>query len=242
MTYKMDDVVCFCVKFGIPVNPEPAMVDPALLMQRVGLAKEEMIEYASAAEQLAIRPSVEDAKDFLDASVDIVYAIMATCASLGFDFDEAWRRVHSANMAKERAKDANNKRGSAYDVVKPKGWTPPDLTDLVFQPTVRDLLCDKSGSNSARILRTAQEITSTVELERSFRELNGLSRHSATISSLETLDTPSTSSDSLSETTWNEPLGRSHRNSGGNDSANESTAQLDSTATDTSLKDVRKAS
>jgi hypothetical protein len=35
-------------------------------------------------------------------------------------------------MQKRRAQSANeSKRGSAFDIVKPDGWTPPDLTDLL---------------------------------------------------------------------------------------------------------------
>jgi len=53
----------------------------------------------------------------------------------GLDFVEAWDRVHRANMSKVRAEKAgDSKRGSKFDVVKPSGWTAPDLTDLVGDP------------------------------------------------------------------------------------------------------------
>jgi len=53
----------------------------------------------------------------------------------GLDFVEAWERVHRANMSKVRAeKTGDSKRGSTFDVVKPSGWTAPDLTDLVGDP------------------------------------------------------------------------------------------------------------
>lgn len=68
----------------------------------------------------------------LDALVDLVYVALGTSYLHGFDFREAWRRVHAANMTKVRALRAGDStRGSIYDVVKPQGFVPPDLSDLV---------------------------------------------------------------------------------------------------------------
>lgn len=238
----MDDVVAFGTKFGIPLNDEPSMIDPLLLLQRVGLIREEIVELRGAADQLVIQPTAKDAEDFLDASVDAVYAILATCAAFGFDFDEAWRRVHAANMAKERASNADNKRGSQYDVVKPKGWCPPDLSDLVFEPTVRDYLCADNGSTSAFTSPTQINPTFTVELERSFRELRGSLKDGETIFNCQTSDTPDTSSSSSNETTSSNPHGMSPSNSGKSDSPNESTEVSALAATLTLLKEEKKAS
>jgi predicted HAD superfamily Cof-like phosphohydrolase len=44
---------------------------------------------------------------------------------------EGWNRVHAANMQKVKGTQEISKRNSPYDVVKPKDWTPPDLSDLV---------------------------------------------------------------------------------------------------------------
>ena len=45
-------------------------------------------------------------------------------------FEEAFERVMIANCQKEIGQ--NQKRGSfQLDLVKPKGWTAPDLSDLV---------------------------------------------------------------------------------------------------------------
>ena len=45
-----------------------------------------------------------------------------------FQFEMAWKRVHAANMLKERRATA---RSGEYDVAKPEGWSAPDLSDLV---------------------------------------------------------------------------------------------------------------
>jgi predicted HAD superfamily Cof-like phosphohydrolase len=68
----------------------------------------------------------------LDALVDLVYVALGTAVMQGFDFEEAWRRVHAANMLKTKYSRANpGKRKSSFDVVKPIGWIRPNLSDLV---------------------------------------------------------------------------------------------------------------
>lgn len=68
----------------------------------------------------------------MDALIDLIYVALGTAYLQGFDMDEGWRRVHEANMKKVRAlRKEDSARGSTYDVVKPPGWTPPDLSDLV---------------------------------------------------------------------------------------------------------------
>ena len=57
---------------------------------------------------------------------------LGTAYMQGFNFKEAWRRVHEANMRKVRAtSEEQSKRNSSSDVVKPAGWVAPDLKDLV---------------------------------------------------------------------------------------------------------------
>jgi len=47
-------------------------------------------------------------------------------------WDEMWKDVQKANMAKVRASSAlDSKRGSSFDVVKPIGWTPPRTQELI---------------------------------------------------------------------------------------------------------------
>jgi hypothetical protein len=72
----------------------------------------------------------------LDALVDLTYVVLGT-AYLQFGpqkFNEAWNRVHRANMRKVRAaRGGDSTRGSTFDVVKPAGWTAPDHSDLVLE-------------------------------------------------------------------------------------------------------------
>lgn len=89
---------------------------------RIQFMYEELKEYCDA----------KTREDALDALVDLVYVAVGTAYLHGFNFNEAFRRVQNANLAKVRAESADDsKRGSSYDVVKPEGWLPPFLGDLV---------------------------------------------------------------------------------------------------------------
>lgn len=85
------------------------------------------------AEEEQERLSAQSEIDEFDALIDKVYFIMGYCLLRGWNFPEGWRRVHAANMLKERAKEdgSNSKRDSGFDVVKPEGWEHPDLSDLI---------------------------------------------------------------------------------------------------------------
>jgi len=121
MATKMEMIKEFHEKFGLEYNGPPRRLPLELENFRIEFMQEEVNEYDSAflVEQL-------------DALVDLVYVAMGTAYLHGFDFDEAFRRVHEANMKKKRSVGTIlSGRGSAYDVVKPEGWEPPFLDDLV---------------------------------------------------------------------------------------------------------------
>lgn len=103
----------------------PRALEPDMSDFRIGFGKEEHDEYITAV-------AANDLEGQLDALVDQVYVALGTAWLQGFDFNEAFRRVHAANMSKVRTESAEgSKRFSKYDVVKPAGWKAPVLTDLV---------------------------------------------------------------------------------------------------------------
>lgn len=75
---------------------------------------------------------IDDAKAF-DALLDLNYVSHGTAHLLGYPWQIGWNAVQAANMAKERAaKDgSDSKRGSAWDVVKPPGWTAPNIDKIL---------------------------------------------------------------------------------------------------------------
>lgn len=125
MRHPMDDVAEFHAKFGLAYDGPPRVLDDEMQILRDTQLDEELTEYAEA----------PDDEARFDALIDLVYFAIGTCVLRGWDFREGWRRVHARNMLKERAKSASDsKRGSQFDVVKPPGWIPADLSDLVRIP------------------------------------------------------------------------------------------------------------
>lgn len=89
---------------------------------RITCLREEITEYRDA----------ETKADELDALIDLVVFALGTAERQGMlgSFEEGFERVMAANMAKQVGK--NKKRDNfAIDLVKPDGWSAPDLTDLV---------------------------------------------------------------------------------------------------------------
>jgi len=119
------DVQKFSKKFGFLYEGKPRIIPADIYRYRLQFMREEVEEYMEAWRR-------QDNEAMLDALVDLVYVTLGTAQFHGFDFDEAWKRVHAANMKKRRATDASeSKRGTGLDVVKPKGWKTPDLKDLL---------------------------------------------------------------------------------------------------------------
>ena len=119
---------------------------------RITCLREEIREYEES----------ENLEEELDALVDLVYFALGTAYRHGFDFKEAWKRVHAANMRKIRAGTASeSKRGSNLDIIKPKNWKKPDLTDIVY-PKPNPALVSISGGVYAK---KRHNITSADERE-----------------------------------------------------------------------------
>lgn len=119
------DVLAFHEKYGRPMPAKPEGLSADDWVFRTTFLQEELREFNSAYR-------AGDQADQLDALVDLVYVAIGTAIWAGWDFEEAWRRVHAANMRKilTPSKDAS-KRGRAFDVIKPEGWIAPDHSDLV---------------------------------------------------------------------------------------------------------------
>jgi predicted HAD superfamily Cof-like phosphohydrolase len=141
----MKDIREFHVKFGLEYEGRPrSLYNENMDMFRFRFLVEELDEYQRSIialrQELTLPPEidkdpgiiVEKLGQALDALVDLTYVAMGTAYLHGFDFEEAWRRVHEANMRKVRVeRPEDSKRGSGFDVIKPDGWEPPDHSDLV---------------------------------------------------------------------------------------------------------------
>ena len=66
--------------------------------------------------------------DDLDALIDILVVTIGAIHSLGADAEGAWREVMSTNFAKIDQQTGRVRKREDGKVLKPVGWTPPDLT------------------------------------------------------------------------------------------------------------------
>jgi len=132
-------VAQFADKFDLAYDGPPRQLDEDLFAFRRRFLLEELDEYLTA-------HLTGNMEGMLDGLVDLIYVAVGTALLHGFDLDEAFRRVHAANMRKARAESVNqSSRGHRLDVVKPPGWTPPWLKDLVMIE-----LCESTGCTHGR--------------------------------------------------------------------------------------------
>ena len=63
--------------------------------------------------------------------MDMIWVILGYCRMKGFDVDGAWEEVALSNLAKIDSTTGKVVKNNAGKVMKPEGWTPPDLTKFV---------------------------------------------------------------------------------------------------------------
>nr|BAR25286.1 Putative NTP pyrophosphohydrolase [uncultured Mediterranean phage uvMED]BAR25303.1 Putative NTP pyrophosphohydrolase [uncultured Mediterranean phage uvMED] len=113
----IEEVNAFLTKFGLNYKGTPITLHPTVKADRIKHMQEEISEYSYA----------KNKEEELDAIIDIIYLAIGTGLMHGFDIEEAFKRVHQANMKRIRNPVLTDKGG----IFKPKGWVAPDLKDLV---------------------------------------------------------------------------------------------------------------
>ena len=63
----------------------------------------------------------------LDALIDILVVTIGAIHSAGFDAEGAWKEVMATNFAKIDHETGRVRKREDGKVLKPQGWTPPDL-------------------------------------------------------------------------------------------------------------------
>jgi predicted HAD superfamily Cof-like phosphohydrolase len=72
-----------------------------------------------------------DKVEQLDALIDILVVTIGAIHSGGFDAEGAWKEVMSTNFAKIDKETGKVRKREDGKVLKPVGWTPPDLKQFV---------------------------------------------------------------------------------------------------------------
>jgi predicted HAD superfamily Cof-like phosphohydrolase len=67
----------------------------------------------------------------LDALIDILVVTIGAIHSAGFDAEGAWKEVMSTNFAKIDKDTGKVRKREDGKVLKPVGWTPPNLTPFL---------------------------------------------------------------------------------------------------------------
>jgi predicted HAD superfamily Cof-like phosphohydrolase len=90
----------------------------------LGLIKEEGDELQAAIVK-------QDKVETLDALIDILVVTVGTLNSLGVDAEGAWNEVMRTNFAKIDSKTGKVSKREDGKVLKPEGWTAPDLKQFI---------------------------------------------------------------------------------------------------------------
>ena len=77
----------------------------------------------------------KDKVEMLDALIDMLVVTIGAIHSAGFDAEGAWKEVMSTNFAKIDKKTGKVIKREDGKVLKPDGWTPPNLKDFLIKHT-----------------------------------------------------------------------------------------------------------
>ena len=139
------DVIDFHNKFGLKYDEGPRCLAPEELEYRIKFLQEELTEVIEALR----------AGDLAQTGGEVADLIWVACGlahRMGLNLDRHWDEIQRANMSKEMASPENpGKRGSKMDIVKPKGWEPPDHQGVL--KVTRDLyeLIKKRGRECGHV-------------------------------------------------------------------------------------------
>lgn len=116
------DVKDFHVAFGQRVGNKSELPDDNERHLRIRLLEEEFEEYRMAEYE-------NNLVEIADALADIIYIACGTAVSYGIPLDKIFEEVHRSNMAK--LVDGKPLYREDGKVMKPQGWRPPNIKDLL---------------------------------------------------------------------------------------------------------------
>lgn len=84
-------------------------------------------------EELSEAMAAGDTIEVLDAIVDILVVTIGAGHSIGADVEGAWQEVMKTNFAKIDPETGKVRKREDGKVLKPEGWTPPELNSFIKQ-------------------------------------------------------------------------------------------------------------
>lgn len=131
MTDMFKDVIDFHDAFGILNSDRAIFPNQDTRDLRIKLLKEEFDEYMEAEEN-------DDFIEVADALADLIYIACGTAASYGIPLNKVFEEVHRSNMAK--LVDGKPLKRADGKVIKPEGWTPPDIEGVIKKQQEKNTL------------------------------------------------------------------------------------------------------
>lgn len=122
MQHPYDAVTEFHRAFGLTENTKPTLPSQDIRDLRKKLLEEEFVEYTVGEDK-------NDLVEIADALADLIYIAYGTAVAYGIPLDQVFAEVHRSNMAK--LVDGKVIRRDDGKVLKPTGWTPPDIKSIL---------------------------------------------------------------------------------------------------------------
>ena len=97
--------------------------------------------------ELVTAEQANDKVEQLDALIDILVVTIGAIHSLGADAEGAWKEVMRTNFAKIDRDTGKVRKREDGKVLKPTGWTPPDLTPFINQSSRAVVSRDTCGND-----------------------------------------------------------------------------------------------
>jgi predicted HAD superfamily Cof-like phosphohydrolase len=119
MKHLLDDVREFHEACGVPVLTTPTIPEDRIGL-RLDILDEEHKEFRRAVE-------ARDIVQIADALADVIYVAVGTALEFGIPLDRVWEEVQRSNMAKRDPVTGKVRRRDDGKVLKPEGWTPPNI-------------------------------------------------------------------------------------------------------------------
>lgn len=125
MLSLLADVRAFHVACDIPILTTPTIPNNDRTSLRKSLIDEEVNRELFPAMDCGDLPAIAD------GMVDAIYVIVGAALEYGLPIDRVWQAVQKANMAKVDPSTGKVHRRADGKILKPPGWTPPDIAAVL---------------------------------------------------------------------------------------------------------------
>lgn len=125
MKNLMHDVAAFHLACDVPIAAVPEEPPPARVELRIDLIDEEVNRELIPAMRTGSMALIAD------AMADSIYVIVGAALEYGIPIDRVWAAVQAANMAKVDPVTGKVRKRSDGKVLKPDGWTAPDIAAVL---------------------------------------------------------------------------------------------------------------